>query len=336
MKRYTKEFGDAFKIIKSANNILIFGHIEPDPDALSSAYALYLYLNQIGKTAKIGLLNEIIADFNFLIENLDESVVYPNDNFLEEIDTIISLDIGSRSRSGEYEKYILSNKTKVINFDHHPDNEKFGDVFVIDTQYSSTAEIVYDFFFVNNIEITPKIAETLYAGIVSDTGGFRYELTTPQTHIVASHLLSFGIVSDAIFSKLFDNLTIKSLQIQAKVANTIKSLYDGKMIVAYMKNEFLEDCSASYEDSIGLIKTLTSIKGSDFCVLLKEYGENEIRANLRSKSDFDVKKCANFFGGGGHKKASGFNYDGNIDNSFEYILKTLSDMYKQFLDNQFF
>ena len=153
------------KVIKNHENILILTHVKPDGDAVGSVFALASALKKIDKNASI-LFDEYNKKFNLIATQKFESYVNK-----DKIDLIIVLDCGAKNRLGKHE-YLLDEKNKVkINIDHHISNDYFCDYNYVDAEASSTSEIIYEFIKKMDL-LDDKIAAAIYAGIISDTGGF--------------------------------------------------------------------------------------------------------------------------------------------------------------------
>jgi phosphoesterase RecJ-like protein len=331
--KYSKEFKKAKKYIKNSSCILFVPHVDPDPDALCACNALQNYIQNNGKKSYIGLQGPLFSKYNFIFKDKVNNIIQPKDfnKVKHEIDLIIALDIGVRTRGGTWTMELKD--IPIINMDHHIDNDHFGDINVVDDNFSSTCEIVYEFFKANKIKINREIAVNIYTGIVYDTGSFRYSLTTKKTHKYVGEITDkFDFDRNDIYEKLFENKKVESLCLQTKVFNSLKIFNNGKIAVTWLDKSGYDECNANEDDAIELVRVGSSIQGVDFSIFIHEKPD-KIKVSLRSKSNFNVNKIARQYGGGGHVKASGFSMSGTVKQVYDDIVDDLIGMYKQYENN---
>lgn len=310
-----KKIKEVIDNLSNDNLILVGGHKNTDYDSICSTLSLTIFLNKIGKKALM-LLEEKNYDklkwfdnFNFIINECNGNDKY---NF-------ILLDSNRKSRLGIFEKY-FDNASIKINIDHHEDNKNESNYIFVDENISSTCEIIYNLISEYENMIDKDIATLLYAGIASDTNSF-YKRVTPNTMEVVSNLLKYNIDSEYIVKNVCKNMTLDESKILADMINNIK--YDGfHYIVLDRNNELYKDVDYSviFKKCASIIYEISDIKVLG--IFLKEL-DGSISGLFRSNCNVDVDKLAKDLGGGGHKKASGFENNLDIDNildiSKEYI-----------------
>lgn len=310
-----KKLKEVINNLSNENLILLGGHKNTDYDSICSTLSLTIFLNKIGNKALM-LLEEKDYDklkwfdnFNFIISEYNATDKY---NF-------ILLDSNRKSRLGIFEKYFDNSSIK-INIDHHEDNKNESNYIFVDENISSTCEIIYNLISEYENMIDKDIATLLYAGIASDTNSF-YKRVTPNTMEVASNLLKYNIDSEYIVKNVCKNMTLDESKILADMINNIK--YDGfHYIVLDRNNELYKDVDYSviFKKCASIIYEISDIKVLG--LFLKEL-DGSISGLFRSNCEVDVDKLAKDLGGGGHKKASGFENNLDIDNildiSKEYI-----------------
>ena len=128
--------------------------------------------------------------------------------------TVVFLDCGNIDRMPV--DFLTAGDDFRINIDHHHDNTRFGDVNLVDTDASCTAEIVYELAMLLGAEITPEIAAALYVGLVTDTGKFMYENTNARTHRIAAELIEAGVDVDDTYRRLYEHVPIEKLQLLSR------------------------------------------------------------------------------------------------------------------------
>ena len=296
---------DIKKIIIEANKIGITFHTSPDGDAIGSALGLLNGLRELGKDVYIISKDSIPENLMFLpySEEINGETTEPK----EGTDLVIVLDCGNVERISAN---LLDYSGMVINIDHHLSNDNYGFINYVDTEAAATAEIVFlllkeiGYEFSVKEEILERIGRCLYTSLVTDTGSFRHSNVTKRTHEIAGILIGVGVNNSMIYNKLFDNRSINKLNFMGYAFQNAKLYFDGKVVVTVLDSDSLNKFNAEKEDTSDIIGNLLSIKTVEVAVLLKEVEEG-VKASLRSKYDFDVRKIAEMFGGGGHTKASG-------------------------------
>lgn len=291
---------------------LLTTHTNPEGDALGSELALYRLLKKIGKDAVV--LNEDMLPLEYAFLPERESVrIYKSSLKNISFDCMVVLDCSDLSRTGEVYRINKENKP-VVNIDHHISNRKFGTVNWVDPDASCASEMVYRIFKHMRVPLDKETALLLYVGILTDTGSFRYTNTTASTHKAASELVKFGFNVKEIYKKIYEDIPFKELQVLTKILPRIKRTYDGKIIWVEIPRNLLLKNKLSFDLAEQVLTYMRMIKEAQVVALFKEnFGvRDEIRFNLRSNGAVDVNRIALYFGGGGHKTASGCTMHGNI------------------------
>lgn len=291
------------KLLKKSSHFLILMHSNPDMDAIGSAYALLLFLRGQGKSAFIGIERPLYQKYSFFIPNQDlrNFFLTKNEIMHKEFDWIITVDTSEPFMLGEYTDYIKSKNTIVI--DHHHTFTPFGTVNLNLSHMSSTCEMIYDLL--EGKLTCPDMANALYAGIVYDTGNFRYSSTTPALmRKIACLLENFPLDTEAIFFHIFENESLERKKLIAKIVSSIEQHANGELVVSYFPLKYKKGLELEDSDMLDLVSIGHSVKGCRVSVFVKEK-EDGIYFSFRSRNDFDVAALARQWGGGGHQKASG-------------------------------
>ena len=309
MLKFNKEFNTLNYVIKEASSVLLFAHSRPDGDTVGSSLALKEYAKNLGKQADIACLDPFPEYLRPLTE---ENFKYPDHLDLAKYDLIIACDSVERG----FQKIVSRfQENQVITLlDHHPDITMQKDINIIDADYSSVCEIVYDFFEFNKIEITKPMATFTLLGILGDTGTFQHSNTTPRVMEIASALMKRGAPLSKIVDVAFANKNICTLKLWGKAFEKAKINPENGMIVSVLTKEELEECGGGTEDIAQVAGILNTVPGTKFSLILSERDDGIIKGSLRSEEykGVDVSKIAAQFGGGGHKLASGFEIKGQI------------------------
>lgn len=293
---------DIVEKIKQANKILLISHVNPDGDTLGSAAAMKLY---IGEKADILIQTEkekgVPDTYKFLPELNNVKFL---DTVKDEYNLFIALDVASIDRIVDLPRALFNKSKNTINIDHHKTNRGYAKINLIKGGYSSTGEVLFDFFKASNIKITKDMAACLYTAILTDTGCFKYETVTPDTFIAVSELMKTGIDISDIAKKCYDNKPKSMITFQADVISNAKFTMNNKIVYAIITSGLMKKYNVKNEHTEGIAETLRSINSVDVSILLKEDENRITKASLRSKT-IDLTPVVEKFNGGGHRMAAG-------------------------------
>ena len=297
--------------INESEKILIVIHVAPDGDALGVGCAFIEYLTSINKKFDAYCQDEI--DLNMIATpKLNQFQRTIND--FHSYDLVLALDCADSFRTGlSSEIKNRKARTRVINIDHHICNDSFGDINLIRLDYSSTAEIVHDLFDEMNITATKNIAHCLLAGIVYDTENFANPATTFNSMKAASVLMVRGANLQQILSDLYRNKTLPALRFWGQVFSGLH--YNGQhdIAVSVVTQKDIKQHGLAEEIIDGMANFLSRTIDTKIILVLNERDDGTIKGSLRTNHDSaDVKRVAEYFGGGGHVKSSGFSINGRL------------------------
>lgn len=303
------------KELSSPKKIFITTHVKPDADALGSSLGLANYLLKKGHEVTVvtpsdypSFLawmkgNEMVLDF----ENPAHHALAIQR--LNEAEMIFCLDFSVLSRVNELGEMIRQSSAFVVNIDHHQDPEDFADFRYWSTQAAATCELIYELI-VNELgdkdAIDKDIAECLYAGIMTDTGGFRHPNTTKNVHLVVAELLDKGADSSQIANWIYDSNSVNRLKfIGFAITRRLVVLEDLHTAYFVIGKKDLKKYQSQTGDTEGLVNYALSLDGIKLAALFSER-EDGIKISFRSSSEVSVNKfAAAYFNGGGHKNAAG-------------------------------
>ena len=311
--------------VKRNKRFLITTHTNPEGDALGAELAFYMFLKKMGKSALIINDDSVPATYAFLphLKNIRQLNHKLKKN---KFDCFVILDCSDLARCGEVSKFSKDIKTS-INIDHHISNGKFATINWVEPGASSASEMVYKLYKKMHLPLDKDIAMCLYVGMLTDTGSFRYPNTTALTHKTVSELLKFNLNSAQIYKNIYESVPFQDLQLLSKILPNLKVQFNGKVAWVQIRQDLLKGKKISLDLSEHILSFARAIKDVEAVVLFKENlkGKNEIRVNLRSQGKIDVNKIAHFFGGGGHKTASGCTIRGKIDEVRRKVLAKIRE-----------
>jgi bifunctional oligoribonuclease and PAP phosphatase NrnA len=312
--------------LRSRERFLLTAHEGPDGDALGSLLGMHHLLGQLGKDSVMFMAAKefpLPVEYRFL--PLEEVFHEAPADMADR--TVIYLDCGNIDR---VPVDFLSNGANFrINIDHHHDNTLFGDVNLLDTKASSTAEIVYELAIALGAEITPEIASALYVGLITDTGKFMYENTNAHTHRIAAELIDAGVPVDETYRRLYEHVPLEKLRLLSRALDGIQRHCDDTLVVAYITDADYQASGGGEEMTEGIIDHLRSIEGTKVAALVRDLGDRGRAArkvSLRSSGgEMDVSAMARKHGGGGHKRAAGFSTDLEMDELVGFLCGEVED-----------
>ncbi len=310
------------EVINSNHSFLIISHKNPDGDTIGSNFALSESLTIEGKDVISYCENDVPEDFKFL---LNENINFTNkvDDFSnKKFDVTIAVDGSDKKRFSEFDSIKLSSKI-IINIDHHKTNEYFGDYNYVDVDACSTASIIYDLINILNFKINLNIAKSIYTGIITDTGSFRYSNTNKRTFKIASELMEYGINAWEIAEKIYENIPYKRIRLLSEALNNLYLTANNKIAIMSVTKNTLKKYNATYEDTDGFVNYGRSIKGVELSIFIREE-DNGCKLSFRSKGNIDASKLAEKFGGGGHFNAAGAFIEKPLDEVLKIINNTIS------------
>jgi bifunctional oligoribonuclease and PAP phosphatase NrnA len=296
------------KIIKENNSFLLTTHVNPDADAIGSEIALYSILKELGK--KVYIVNHSQNPYNLLFLDTDNRIEKYNsekhDSLFETVDVLVALDFNRLDRMVSMANVFNSSDKIKICIDHHQDPDNFADYYFLDPGYSATGHIIFDFIKRSGIvKLSYKTACPIYAAIMTDTGSFRFDRTTPEIHRIAAELLEQEVDPSDIFDKIFDQSLLSKIKLLGKALDSLQ-LYGEKKQVAYMilTKEMFAETEALESDTDGFVNFSLSVEFVKIGIMFIELKEG-FKISFRSKGTIPIHKLAGEFGGGGHSNAAG-------------------------------
>jgi bifunctional oligoribonuclease and PAP phosphatase NrnA len=294
--------------LRAADKLLLTTHENPDGDALGSLLAMDAILKELGKDTLMYMSpDEFPLPWEYRGLHFEGLIGQPPPDIAER--TIVFLDCGNIDRMPV--DFLQVDGLHILNIDHHHDNTRFGTVNLVCSSASSTAEMVWRLSKELHVEITPEIAKALYVGLVTDTGRFMYENTTPVAHEMASELIAAGVEPHKVYRELYEDLPFRRLQLLQRALASVERYDDGAMTVAHLTKGDYEETGALETDSEGVVDHMRAVEGTRVAVLVRELladdREGMRKVSLRATDGtVDVSRIARSFSGGGHPQAAGF------------------------------
>lgn len=287
---------EALELLKKYDTVIIHRHTNPDGDAMGSQIGLKNLLLDNFPEKKVYVVGDGAGRFSFM----DGSVMDEISDETYKGALAVILDSAEHSLVSD-DRYTLAEKT--LRIDHHIFCEKFADVEIVETAFESCAGLVTHLAREWGLTINTSAAKALFTGIVTDSGRFRYDSTTPRTFSDAAFLLEKGFNPTEIYDKLYvDDFSMIKMR-----AGFVLDIRFTKNNVAYIYSDRKKVVGLGVSDftvSRGMVNVMAEIRGVDVWVNFTESTDGTVLAELRSRN-LDINKIAVKYGGGGHLKASG-------------------------------
>lgn len=308
--------------IKNAQDILIVTHESPDGDAIGSSLAMNLVLKKLGKNVDV-VIPQCPKVYKFLPSSEDIKYECRED---KPYDLAISLDCADIMMLNGFAKGFEDAKVK-ISIDHHQSNKMYADYNFVDPVAPACAQVLITIINSLGIEIDKEIGTCIIAGIITDTGGFKYESVTSETFEFAAKLLKVGVNISDTYKKLFQNRTMSNFKLSKLVTERMEFLENGRIAFSYITLKDEKEVGAQSGDHEGLVDIGKEIDGVEVSVFLREK-EKGYKASLRANEYVNVSDVCMVFGGGGHPRAAGCTIQLPLEQAKERIISYIKPKLK--------
>jgi phosphoesterase RecJ-like protein len=296
-------------------------HINADGDGCGSGTALARLLTQRGLKPFIVNPTPWPAMYRFLLG--DDVIDRTPDGAaaLRDADVLIVHDISDVKRLGVLADTVRRLTVPKLVVDHHlPSDEPPSDMTLSDTTACATGELVFDFASVLGLELNAAIARSLYAAILTDTGGFRFSNTSPRCHAIAAALLAAGVDPEEMYTRIYASAPIGRLQLLGEALETLAIDREHGITWISVASGALERHEVRSEDLDGIVEHARSVSGTRLALFFRDLGHGKVKVSFRSTGAVDVNRFARQFGGGGHARAAGALVSGDLDSVRESVL----------------
>ena len=324
------DWATLLELLRTARTFVLTSHVRPDCDALGSELGMLGILEAIGKDVRIVNAQATPANLAWIdpdrrLESLAEGV-RPED--LHDRDVFLVLDTSARAQLGAMADVAKAMREKVLVVDHHVSEDDISDRWFKDTSAEATARIVYEIGLRLKVPLTERIATPLYAGLSTDTGGFRFPSVSGETFRVAARLVDAHANPTAIYRELFEQDSLARLNLVGRTLAGATVSHGGRVVVSAVRQSDVREVQAVPSDTEDLVNLTLAVKGTEFAVILIEQPDGRIKTSFRSRCHVDCNALAARFGGGGHKAAAGAILPGPFDAAREQVLSAVDDAFR--------
>jgi len=314
-----KDFGQTLKV---RNHFLITTHVQPDGDGVGSEIALFGFLKKLGKDVVI--FNPSPTPEKFQIADPNQVIqVFALGTPLPKVEAVIVVDTNETKMLGPLEAPLKALKVPFLFVDHHVKELSNVEGHLIDESMSSSGELVYQFIKSQSGEVDYDMAVALYVAIVTDTGNFRFQRTTPATHEMAAELLRKGVKPESVFEELFSRDSVQKLKLLGEALKSIEISSDGSCAWLTIPKEIRINIGATIEDTESFIGHLLILRGVKIAALFREEDNGTVKLSLRGLRKQPVIEIAKKFGGGGHRFAAGARISKSLQEAKQVVLQEI-------------
>lgn len=317
----TTSINQITELIRGEDDFLVVSHYNPDGDAVGSMAAMAWILTSLGKRFRLYNISGLPERFSWLRlpMPIDQEIPSSKPRWT------ITLDCGEPNRVGQ-ELFKRMKKPQVVNIDHHQGNPLFGRINWVDTEISSTGEMVAMLANSLDVPLSGDLGEAIYLALVSDTGWFSYGNTSPATMELAAEIIRLGLRPDHFTPKLQYNWTANKVRLLGKAMSQARLYCNGKIGVVSASEEDFALTGATGEDTEGLVDIIRNVRSVKVAVSFREEGGHKIKFSLRSTGDTDIRQIAVRFGGGGHINASGGTINATLESAEHQMVTMIQDV----------
>lgn len=303
------------RYLKNSDHILVATHTNPDGDAIGSLIAMGLCLDVLNKKTTLYNESPIPAVYRFLPATNRVVRNIKNQNY----DLAVILDCGDLQRIGKAVS-VVRQVPVIVNIDHHVTNTRFGHFQLIDTSACATAEIVYRLIKQMDVPFDKAIATSIYTGILTDTGSFRFSNTNRAAFSICQEMVGLGVDPYIIAQHVYGTYSLGRIKLLNLALDSIEISDNGKLSIMTLTQDMFNETHTQAEDVDGLINYAKRIEDVKVAALIQEHRNskkklsafNRFHISLRSNGSVDVAAIAASFGGGGHSSAAGFSIESTL------------------------
>ena len=304
------------------DHVMILGHKDADGDTLGCSLAFGEALRNLGKAVSVVIPHPLPQKYSWMpgFEHLVES---PEPGV--DVTLVLFFDSGNMERSGSAAAFVTDHAT-IVNVDHHSSNSRYGDVNIIDPDASAVGQMCLDMLEHFGWRITPAMATNLYTALLTDTGGFRHENTTPRALRDASRLAALGADPSFVASMVYKSRPLTTVKLSGLSIASMEVEMGGRLAWAKVTRRMLREAGAVMAESEDIIDTLNSLAGIDLALIFKEVGPKLTKISVRSRGPVDAAALCAQFGGGGHVRAAGAEVQLRLDQAIPTVLEAAREV----------
>ena len=319
------EMRAVMEAIRRHRSFMVSSHVNPEGDALGSAFALAALIRRLGKRAVVANDGGIPKVFDF-IPRAAPALARGARPTVQEV--AITVDVPVLSRTGRLAR-VIKRPPLTVNIDHHVSNQRFSAVNWVDPKAAAVGEMIYRLYKAFRVTPSREAAACMYISIVTDTGSFRYMSTTPEVHRIASELVSLGVSPLKVAQDLYECHSAGDMKFLGEVLQSVRSTARNRVAWIEVPYRLLRRHRPGPEIQDELVNYPRAVRTAEVAFVLREHSPSRaVRVSFRSKGNVDVNRIARRFGGGGHMAASGCTVPGTLAQARARVLRVVREELK--------
>lgn len=318
--------------IQKAKSVLLHCHPSPDPDSVGSALAMKFALEQMGKKVTVIKGDSEIPQAFMHFTGANDIV---QKNFFEvdlkEIDLFIIVDSASPEQISRFKPMNFPLPIRTVAIDHHRTNVSFADVNLIEPDYPATGQILFELLTLMNVELTKDIASNLFIALYTDSGGLKYESTTPKTFAIGSKLAEIVPDFSSLISQMENSRLPEEIRMQGLALSSIETFLNGKLALSLVSADMIKERNlpVKYAHAGEISPILNSVSEWEISGVLIAIDDKRVKVSFRTHgpNNYDVSKLAAAFGGGGHRCAAGATLNMSLEEARDSVVSKAKELY---------
>ena len=282
-------------LLQGWDKILVMSHASPDGDTLGSASALLRGLSSLGKQVDFLCADPVPKKFSYLFAGLPLGGFEPAH--------VMTVDVADKALLGKAPQELVARVELAI--DHHGTHVPFAPQRWVEPEAAATTEMIYALLGALGVKITPAMADSLYTGLTTDTGCFRYRSVTPRTHRIAAALLELGARGGDINQAMFETKSRGQVEAERRAMESMVFFHGGKCAMIQLPQRLFGETGVTESDLDGLAAMPREIQGVVLGITLKEKEDGKVKVSVRANPPADASVLCARLGGGGHQGAAG-------------------------------
>lgn len=311
------------ELVRPAQRVLMTTHIRPDADGLGAMRGLAEGLEGLGKQVRMTVASVMPPRYNFLdSEQRVERFALPGEEY-RATDLVIVLDTGTRNQLGDFATFLDSLTVPKIVIDHHPTQDPIATLQLVDTTAEATGRLTHEALTALGCKLSPRMASALFAAVAMDTGWFRHSNTTAATFALAGELVKAGAAPQDLYELLFEQSTLGRMKLMGLALDRLKLEFGGKVAYTEIRRSDYAATGAVPQDTEDLVNFTRTVAGVEVGLFFMEQPRGGVKVSFRARSQVDVGKVAEQFGGGGHRLASGAVIEAPLEQAQRRVLEAV-------------
>lgn len=316
--------GEIAAVLLAADDLVICGHVSPDGDCLGSQLGLAWALKSLGKRVTCLLARDEAVDYGLrFLPGVGDMV--PACDFHGPCSAFVSVDVPDAGRMAADAKRLHASAGETVTIDHHLSSGPMSRVNYVDAAAPAAAMIVWRLIPLLGVQPDARMAICCYTGLLTDTGRFQFQNTTAEALQMAAEMVAMGVDPAEVAREVYQNRSRASIALEKRMLGRIEYWGGGQFVSSYLRRSDFVETNAIRADAEPMIDVIRSIRGVRVACMLREQ-EGQVRGSLRAKDDTDVSVLAHRFGGGGHKAAAGFTFEGSLDEARRVMAEMFDEL----------